>query len=394
MGSPNSTTTLSNGISVSDITSRVQSENDEIVERTVSDGAGRFDLMSKPFWLRLVVALGFVLAALLTNLLLSFAVERPISSPLFLVAIGCSAWLCGFRIGVLATVASGFLIDFFFVVPILQYYASRDEVVRLLIFLGEGGIISWVVEMARIANNARDRSNEQLRALADRQQTVRESEQKRIALEIHDELGQALTGLKMAVHLLRRDVDTNGDEMPADNMSKKLKELSSIIDATIGTVRRIATELRPSILDDFGLIAAMEWQAQEYERKTGIPGIFRSDTDHLDLCPHAQIAVFRIFQEALTNIARHSKATHFTVDIESNADPIVITIRDDGVGFEPGTLSQIHSLGIVGMKERANLSGAEFSIYNRHSGGVGIELKIPRTIQLSNNNHGLETTEK
>ena len=384
MRSANSTTTLSNDISVSDLASRIQSENDETVERTiVSDGAGHSDFTSKPLWLRLGVALGFVLAALLANLLLSFAVERPISSPLFLAAIACSAWLCGFRIGVFATVVSGFLIDFFFVVPIFQYHASRDEIARLLIFLGEGGLISWVIEMARIANQATDRSNEQLRALADRQQTVRESEQKRIALEIHDELGQALTGLKMAVHLLKRDVDANGDKMPTENMSKKLKELSSIIDATIGTVRRIATELRPSILDDFGLIAAMEWQAQEYERKTGIPGIFRSDADHLNLTPNAQIAVFRIFQEALTNIARHSKATHFTVDIESDADPIVITIRDDGVGFDPAALSQIHSLGNVGMKERAYLSGAEFSIYNRHSGGVGIEMKIPRTTQLS-----------
>jgi len=384
MRSGNNTATLSEGISISDVASSGPTRSDEFTEPAkIRAGTRRLDLTSKPVWLRLLVSLGFVLISLLINVILSLAVERPLATPLFLVAIVASAWLCGFGAGVFATIVSGLLIDYFFIAPILEFDFGRDEIIRFIIFLAEGVIVSWVIETRRIANDAMDRSNEQLRALAERQQTVRESEQKRIALEIHDELGQALTGLKMEVHLLKRQMGSNGDNVSADKMSEKLYELSSTIDATIGTVRRIATELRPSVLDDFGLIAAMEWQAQEAERKTEIPGIFRTDTDHLNLNPQAQIAVFRIFQEALTNIARHSQASHFTVDIDSNADPIVITIKDDGIGFDPKSLSNVHSLGIIGMKERSNLIGAQFSIYNRHSGGVGVEIRIPLSLQLS-----------
>lgn len=384
MRSGNNTATLLENVPVSDLVLPEHTETGELVEPAKITGRTRgLDLTSKPLWVRLLVSLAFVLISLLINGVLSLAVDRPLTTPLFLVAIVGSAWVCGFGAGVFATIISGFLIDYFFVPPLMELDLTRDEVVRFAIFLAEGGIVSWVIETRRIANDAMDRSNEQLRALAERQQTVRESEQKRIALEIHDELGQALTGLKMEVHLLKRQTESNRENISADKMSEKLSELSLTIDATIGTVRRIATELRPSVLDDFGLVAAMEWQAQESERKTEIPAIYRTDTDHLNLNPQAQIAVFRIFQEALTNIARHSQASHFTVDIESKADPIVITIEDDGIGFDPKSLSNVHSLGIVGMKERSNLIGAEFSIYNRHSGGVGIQLKIPRSLQLS-----------
>ena len=384
MRSGNNTAAFSEPVSLSDLPTAGLSGYEVSAEpaKPVS-GVRRFDLMNKPLWLRLFVSLLFVFAALAATSGLWLVVDRPISAPLFLVAIVGSAWLGGFRAGVFATITAGFFIDFFFVPPFYHFSGSRDEIVRLLIFLSEGGIISWVIEIRRVANDAMDRSNEQLRALAERQQTVRESEQKRIALEIHDELGQALTGVKMEVHLLKRQIGEGGDGLAAGKISEKLSELSSTIDATIGTVRRIATELRPSILDDFGLIAAMEWQAQEYERKMGIRGLFRSDTEHLNLNPQARIAAFRIFQEALTNIARHSHASHFTVDIDSIEDPIVITIKDDGVGIDPGVFTNTHSLGILGMKERAKLIGADFRIYNDDVRGACIELKIRKSLQLS-----------
>ena len=374
---------LPDGVSLSDLSSAGTTEN------TISEASAnarssiyRINLMNKPLWLRLAVSFGFVLVALGLTSLLWLAVDRPISAPLFLVAIAGSGWLCGFRSGLFATVVSGFLIDYFFVPPYHEFTASRDEIVRFLIFLSEGSIISWVIESRRVATDAMDRSNEQLRALAEHQQSVRESEQKRIALEIHDELGQALTGLKMEVHLLKRQVDSTNGSTAGSKTSEKLSELSSTIDTTIGTIRRIATELRPSILDDFGLIAAMEWQAQESERKTGVRGIFRADTDHLNLNPQARTAAFRIFQEALTNIARHSKASYFTVDVESASDFIVIAIRDNGIGFDPAALSHKLSLGILGMKERARLIGADFKIYNDDAGGVGVELTVPKSLQL------------
>jgi signal transduction histidine kinase len=380
MRSNNDTAMLSDSVSLADISSADTAENTVSAKSNFS--LDRLDLMTKPWWTRLAISLGFVLAALGLTSLLWLVVDRPISAPLFLAAIVGSAWLCGFRAGIFATVVSGIVIDYCFVPPYYQFSASRDEIVRFLIFFSEGSIISWVIEARRVATDAVDRSNKQLRALAEHQQSVRESEQKRIALEIHDELGQALTGLKMEVHLLKRQVDSTNGAPDGAKTSKKLCELSSTIDATIGTVRRIATELRPSILDDFGLIAAMEWQTRESARKSGIRGIFRTDTDHLNLNPQARTAAFRIFQEALTNVVRHSQATYFTVDVDSGGDFIVIAIRDDGVGFVPTALGHKHSLGILGMKERARLIGADFKIYNDDAGGVGVELNVPKSLQL------------
>jgi Signal transduction histidine kinase len=375
MQSNEHTSTLSEGISLP-----TQREEEFLSEgrANIEDVRYRFRLISKPLWFRLVVSLIFVAAALSATSLLWMVVDRPISAPLFLVAIVASAWLCGFRAALFATVVSGFVIDYFFIPPVYELSASRDEIVRFLIFFAEGTIISWVIETRRIATEAMNQSNELLRALAERQQTVRESEQKRIALEIHDELGQALTGLKMEVHLLKRQSGST----PAENMAEKLGGLSSTIDATIATVRRIATELRPSILDDFGLVAAMEWQGREFERKTDICCVFRADVEHLNLDPQAKIAVFRIFQEAVTNISRHSEASVFTVEIDSGSDPITLTIKDDGKGLDPGVLTNTHSLGILGMKERSRLIGSEFKIYNDDGGGVAIELKIPKSLQL------------
>lgn len=374
---------LSDSVSLTDLSSADIVENAApAVFPKAKFSIHRINLMNKPLWLRLTISLGFALAALGLTSLFWLAVDRPISAPLFLVAIVGSAWLCGFRAGIFATVVSGFVIDYFFLPPYHEFSGSRDEIVRFIIFLCEGSIISWVIEARRVATDAMDRSNGQLRALTEHQQSVRESEQKRIALEIHDELGQALTGLKMEVHLLKRQVDSTNGAPDGAKTSKKLCELSSTIDATIGTVRRIATELRPSILDDFGLIAAMEWQAQESARKSGIRGIFRTDTDHLNLNPQARTAAFRIFQEALTNVARHSQATYFTVDVDSVGDFIIIAIRDDGIGFVPTALAHKHSLGILGMKERARLIGADFKIYNDDAGGVSVELTVPKSLQL------------
>ncbi|HEX3101577.1 MAG TPA: sensor histidine kinase [Pyrinomonadaceae bacterium] len=304
-------------------------------------------------------------------------VDRPISSPLFLGAIVLSAWLCGFRSGVFAAVISAFIIDYYFVQPIYHFTGDFDEVARLLVFAAEGTFICWLVEVRRTAVEEIKSTGEKLRALTVRQQTLRETEQKRIALEIHDELGQALTGLKMDVHWLNRTIEEQPGDIPKRLLSEKLSELLRLIDTTVSSVRRIATDIRPSVLDDFGLIAAIEWQAKEFERKSGVECVFSSDSDSLNLDSDANTAVFRIFQEALTNVTRHSQASTVHVKIGTADQSVRMSVEDDGVGIDLGTLEHPHSLGILGMQERARLIGATLDIFNGANGGTSIGLTIP-----------------
>ncbi|HEX2639401.1 MAG TPA: ATP-binding protein, partial [Pyrinomonadaceae bacterium] len=187
-----------------------------------------------------------------------------------------------------------------------------------------------------------------------------------------------LTGLKMRLHLLKRQAGSNGAGTNAD-LGSDVDELSGMVDSTISTVRRIASELRPSLLDDFGLVAAMEWQAVEFERKTSIPCIFNADTDSLDLGPESNTAVYRILQEALTNAARHSGASRVWVDLLTKADEIVMKVKDDGSGIDLESLARNRSLGIIGMRERSRLLGGEISIDGGDNSGTTIELSIPAT---------------
>ena len=339
--------------------------------------------IAKPAWLRFVIALGFVGLALgATNLLWLF-VERPISSPLFLAAIVVSAWLCGFRAGVFAAILGGVCIDYFFVAPFHVFTGDREELMRLAVFVFEGLVMSWLIERLRSVSDEIKTSREELRALTKYQQTLRESEQKRIAREIHDELGQVLTGLKMDVHFLKRQINIPETGLSSDEISEDLNDLLKTIDTTISSVRRIASELRPSILDDFGLVAAIEWQAQEFERKTEIPCVFKADTDSLDLGTESNTAVFRIFQEALTNIARHADAKKVLVDFQTSNGEVVMTVRDDGKGIDISGIKRRHSLGILGMQERSRLIGGELDIGLLPDGGTGVELKVPVAAKVS-----------
>jgi len=319
----------------------------------------------------------FVMAALLLTFGLWLIVDRPISSVLFLVAIVLSAWLCGFRAGIFASILSGLLLDYYFVPPTYELIASREEVTRFFLFVTEGVIISWVLDAQRQATDEVQTSREQLQALTNHLQTVRESEQKRIALEIHDELGQSLTGLKMGVHWLNRQILEKGNDALDGEVSAKLDELLVMIDSTISSIRRIATELRPSILDDFGLIAAVEWQVKEFEKMAGIPCSLKSDTDDVNLDPVASTAVFRIFQETLTNVTRHAQASSVDVELNTDNGKFSLTVVDDGIGIDPNGLRHKHSLGLMGIRERAKLVGGSVEIVPSATGGTEVRLWIP-----------------
>src|SRR5262249_55498677 len=148
-------------------------------------------------------------------------------------------------------------------------------------------------------------------------ESVREEERTRIARELHDELGQALTGLKMDLTWVRDRLGLNGPTVPAAVLREKVTDMAQLADATIATGRRIATELRPGILDDLGLVAALEWLAQDFQRRTGIPCDFTADRDDLALGRKQTTALFRIAQESLTNVARHAQATAVQVRLRT-----------------------------------------------------------------------------
>ena len=332
-------------------------------------------------WRRAVTTVGLIGLALgLTEALWLFA-DRPVSSPLFLVAIAVTAWVCGLRCGVISTVICGVVFDYFFVQPLHEFTGTWDEIIRLIIFVFEGTGISWLVQKLRMAEDEIRAKNLELRALTDHQQRLREEEQKRIAREVHDELGQSLTGLKMNLHLLKNRIASGGSTA---SLEDGIGDLMQMTDSTIGTVRRIASELRPSLLDDFGLVSAVEWQTQEFERRTSIPCTFTANCDSIDLGTERNTAIYRVVQEALTNAARHARADGVEVELTSGGSNVSVTIKDNGVGIDTSSRKS-PSLGLIGMQERSRMIGGDLEISGSNTSGTTVTLTIPRSIGSNGN---------
>jgi PAS domain S-box-containing protein len=213
----------------------------------------------------------------------------------------------------------------------------------------------------------------QLRDLASHLQTAREGERTRIAREIHDEFGQVLTALKIDLSWLAK-------RLPGDRpgLARKAKAMSALIDATIQTVRRVATELRPGLLDDLGLAAAMEWQAQEFAGRTGIDCELHLDGGDLVLDRDLATALFRIYQETLTNVARHAGATEIDVRLEDRAEELALIVWDNGRGITPSETSDPKSFGLIGMRERAAAWGGTVGIEGVPGWGTTITVRVPR----------------
>ena len=212
-------------------------------------------------------------------------------------------------------------------------------------------------------------SREQLREFAARLDGVREEERMRVAREIHDELGQALTILKMDLAWIM--------SKPQNRTHKKIKSMIAEVDQTIQKVRQIVTELRPSILDELGLSAAIEWQLSEFQERTGIRGIFESSSETLNLSRDVGAALFRVVQEGLTNVMRHAGATEVRIGIKSAKDVLSILIIDNGKGITKQQISNPKSFGIVGMKERVHRVGGQLNIYSSPGRGTRIEISTP-----------------
>jgi signal transduction histidine kinase len=213
-------------------------------------------------------------------------------------------------------------------------------------------------------------SEDKLRRLAAHLISVREEERAHIAREIHDELGQVLTGIKMEVGWLAKRL-----KEPA--FLEKTESMSRLIDSTIQTVRKIATGLRPEMLDDMGLIAAVGWQAKDFQKRTGIRCRTKLPPEGTKLDLDVSTTAFRIFQEILTNVARHSRATRVDIDLAVTEELLRLEVADNGVGIPSSELNGRKSLGLLGMQERALLFGGEVRIAGTPGHGTSVSVQIP-----------------
>lgn len=212
--------------------------------------------------------------------------------------------------------------------------------------------------------------NEQLRLLSTHLLKIREEERTQVAREIHDELGQQLTGLKIDLSWLRK-------KMPAGYpvLDTKIQEMLSLIDDTVKSVRKISTALRPTLLDELGLVAALEWQCQEFQRRTGIVAEFTSDLSDVNFDKTLATGIFRVYQESLTNIARHSEATRVDSSLIHTNGNLTLKISDNGCGLKTQSLRAKKTLGLVGMQERAAMLGGRLEIESGQ--GTHILLTVP-----------------
>lgn len=221
-------------------------------------------------------------------------------------------------------------------------------------------------------------SREQLRALAARLEEVREKERTLLARRIHDELGHALTSLKMDLSWLGKKLAAAGD-VRAGGVRERVAGMCAALDDTIETVRQTASDLRPGLLDDLGLAAALEWEVGQLQARSGITCEFYTSTEaekaRLDREPST--ALYRICQELLINVARHAGATAVRVALARRADKLILEVSDDGGGITPEQASSPKSLGILGMRERALLLGGEFVVSGKPGGGTTASVQIP-----------------
>ena len=222
------------------------------------------------------------------------------------------------------------------------------------------------------AEKALRESRDEIQALALEASGAREDEKRRIARELHDELGQALTSLKIDVSWLRDNLAAAPPEV-----QRKLAAMQLLLDGTVAAARRISADLRPLMLDDLGLTAAADWLAQNFANRTGIPCELVIGAGEMDLPDPYATAVFRVLQESLTNIAKHAQATQVEATLEREGEEVVLTVRDNGSGFDMGEVRKPGSFGLVGLRERAYLVGGDISVRSTPGHGTTVELRIP-----------------
>ncbi|HEX9614561.1 MAG TPA: PAS domain-containing sensor histidine kinase [Bacteroidota bacterium] len=239
------------------------------------------------------------------------------------------------------------------------------------------GVAIDITERKEAEDRLRD-SHQQLRNLSARLELIREEERIRIARQVHDELGQILTGVK--IHLtVMTDTVALRDQKGKAKVLQKLETLIDIIDDAIDLVKNISYDLRPLVLEDLGLKEAIEWEATKFGQKTGIRCMVDSQGD-FSLGREQATAVFRIFQEALTNVARHALASVVTVRLSSKRGSFLLEIIDDGKGITEDQVASQRALGILGMKERAMFLGGELRVSQNNGRGTAVGLVVPMAV--------------
>jgi PAS domain S-box-containing protein len=249
------------------------------------------------------------------------------------------------------------------------------------------GLMAMVQDITerRLAEEELRKSNIQLRNLSAYLQSVREQERKHIAREIHDELGQELTALKMQAAIIQKAIAKLEAMAPKAELLELTGSLASMADTSIKTVRRIATELRPDVLDKVGLIDALKWQAQEFEKRTGVQCLFVSRIDEWNFPDEVATALFRIFQEALTNVSRHAAATRVAAELSLREGWVEFRVEDNGRGITQEQVDNTSSLGLLGLVERARLLGGTATIVGAPGRGTTIRVQIPLPHQTHSN---------
>jgi signal transduction histidine kinase len=276
--------------------------------------------------------------------------------------------------------------QFFIPVVFLSAFAADAIIARAKLTEPYGYILKpfserelhTVIEMALYKHQAESKLREnarQLRALSRRVLEAQETERRRVAVELHDEIGQSLTAVKINLQAHQRFKEQTSEQLNAENLC--------IVEAALQQVRRLALALRPSMLDDLGLVPALRWTAEQAAARSGfsVTVLAQENETQERLSSELEIVCYRIVQEALTNIARHANAQQVVIELRNDAAVLTLTVQDDGGGFDPAATHRQalggESLGVLGMKERAHLIGGELSIESQPAKGCTVLLRCP-----------------
>ena len=253
---------------------------------------------------------------------------------------------------------------------IVRVVVENDEPRELI------GVMIDLTERKKAEDEIRQ-SRERLRALSAHLQFVREQERIKIAREVHDDLGQVLSALRMELSLLNQNLLESSDTAPRQQILQELSTMSKLVDDTIRSVRRIITELRPEVLDHLDLSSALEWQIQEFRARTGIKTTFQSSVQNSPLNQDGVTAIFRILQETITNVSRHAQASAVQIKLIDNDDSIILEVKDNGRGITEEETKKTGSFGILGMRERVLLLGGTLTMTGIPGKGTTVRVEIP-----------------
>lgn len=285
---------------------------------------------------------------------------------LYLLPVLFGAVISGLGPSLFACFLGVLAFDYFFLPPALSLTPTDPQDYFILAVYVIVAVVTGT--MAARLHDERER----LRALSSRIEHIREEERTLIAREIHDELGQSLTGIKLDLAQLSKKLPQSETSFIA-----RIQSLGEAVDDAIKTVRRIATDLRPGVLDELGLTAAIEWQVEAFAKRIEVEYELSLSLDDTRLDRNLSTALFRILQEALTNIARHANATNVSIDLKEEAGFVIMSVEDNGTGAEKHEIDVRNSLGLLGIRERAAMLGGETHISTDKRKGTSVIVRIP-----------------